>query len=1037
LRVCTGRKHWSIPLISIFLIGPLVLSSFSGTFVSAQKPTNTLTTTKDGMKELNLTWNISNAGSPLSFNLNISKYWDIKNATVGISPVPYSEYGTIVYPSNIRMGVGAKWDDWTWPGTFGQQTQFMGGHPFQDLTFTPDVTNTLYIPLPVGAKLENITLDVNNTWNGRYEYTMTVGNSPTPVWYMSSVDFAKGPFLATNGSDGKPIKINSICVDQLDPVVDPHKDILAAGNNGTLFTILYDPNTGTKYTVSAPPIVLGQGTAKADLVDCSLDDYNKDNAMDAAVSSADGKIYVLTNTGVGQLIPDHTINISSNRMDSVAMGDINNDGWGDVVGGYLNGRIYVSTYDNIKNTFRAPVMMNYAGNGSMNGLAMKDMDQDGLNDVVGADEDRHWYLVKNNGTGLNQTIQVSCGGNDLTSIAIADFNFDGWPDVISGSIDGQFYMSYNKAGSFDRGTMIRGGSGSMKDVVAGDFDNNGYIEVLGLNADGWIYLVNNQYGALQDAKKLIEVGQDQNTIAIGDLNKDGAPDLLSGGNKGVTVYWNTLGQKKETLGINDGGVLKSEVQKYLDNHKLVPKDYDQYGNPIVNVPFQIASTYNGQLKFDNLNITYTFERKIDIRSALNIFIRDFPEMADHEGYVTVPVQFLSDFESEIHISDISIVYEIGLGAIIDSPRAQTKFNESDLAHLKGHSNLDPGCTSSDLAYTWSIDTKPLGTGCSINTRVLEGIGGPGSHKLRFSVEKVLTHEITYSETDIEVLEPSPPIVILPPNENIKSGKEIFIQVRAGDSDPIDLQNLTYGLVIAPQGMTINKTGMIHWKPTSKDVGKHYVVFNVSDNKNVTQGSFYIRVERQGSPVAVPVCLSWPVLITVLIIGCAFGFVMAGTEVGIFAFYSFILVLYTRLKQEMVLDNFVRGQIYGHICENPGLHLSELKKRLVVPNGTLVYHLRTLEREGLIRSYQNGAGRVFYSSKVKVSSELIHLTKAQRWILQLIKQKPGISQKEISKETGLSDSTVNRIVHDLQQRGMVRMNRAKSTSCFIIEETCIF
>jgi len=989
------------------------------------------------MKELNLTWNDSNAGLPLSFNLNLSRYWDIKNATMGVSPLPRSWSGTLYYPSDITMDIGANGNDWAWPGPFGQATQFQGGNTSQDLAFTPDVANTLYLPLPAGAKIDSITLDVNNTGTGRYEYSMTVGNSPTTVWYMSSVDFAKGPFLPTNDSDGVPTKINSVCVNNLDFPFDNHQDILGAGTGGNIFTILHDGSSSTGFNTKSKPLVVGQGTTKADILDCSLMDYNKDGSVDAAVSSADGKIYVLSNSGVGQLIPQHTINISTSMVDSVAMGDVNNDGWGDVVGGYLNGRIYVSTYDKTKNSFNTPVTMNYAGNGSMNGLSIKDMNLDGLNDVVGADEDRHWYLVQNNGSGLNQTIQVSCGGNDLTSLAIADFNFDGWPDVISGSVDGQFYMSYNKAGSFDRGTMIRGGPGSMKDVVAADFDKNGYIEALGLNGDGWIYLVNNQYGVLQDAKKLIEVGQDQNTLAIGDLNNDGALDLVTGGNKGITVYWNTFGQKKETIGVNDKGALKTEVQKYLDNHKLVPKDYDQYGNPIVNVPLQISSTYNGQLKFDNLNVTYSYEAKVDIRSALNIYIQDFPEKADHEGFMTVPVWFLMESDG-LHISDISISYDVNLGAIIDSPGVSAKFNESDLAVLKGHSNLDPGCSSSDFVYTWSVDTKPLGTGCKLSTRVLEGIGGPGLHKLRFTVEKVQTHEMTYSELDIVVLEPTPPVVILPPNENIKPGKEVSVQVVASDSDPADQQNLTYGLVIAPSGMTINSTsGMINWKPTSKDVGKHMVEFNVSDGKNETQGSFYVKVEKAGSPIAVPVCFSWPVLVTVLIVCCAFGFVLGGTEVGIYAFFSFVFLMYTRLKQEMVLDNFVRGQIYGHICENPGLHLSELKKRLVVPNGTLVYHLRTLEREGLIKSYQNGAGRVFYSSKVKVSNELIHLTKAQRWILQLIKQRPGISQKEISEETGLSDSTVNRIVHDLQERGMVRMNRAKSTSCFIIEETCIF
>jgi predicted transcriptional regulator len=234
-------------------------------------------------------------------------------------------------------------------------------------------------------------------------------------------------------------------------------------------------------------------------------------------------------------------------------------------------------------------------------------------------------------------------------------------------------------------------------------------------------------------------------------------------------------------------------------------------------------------------------------------------------------------------------------------------------------------------------------------------------------------------------------------------------------------------------MTINRTsGEINWTPGKDDVGSHMVVVNVSDGKNTTMATFNIKVERAATPVAVNQCFGWPAIFTIVIVGLAFGVVFVETEVGIFALYSLAFLLYTRLKQEMVLDNFVRGQIYGHICENPGLHLAEIQRKLKISAGTLIYHLKTLEREGLVKSFPNGSLRVFFSSSVKVPKELMSLTKAQRWILKAIEERPGISQKELSESTGLSDSTVNRIVHELEERGMVRIEKGKTTQCFIVD-----
>jgi predicted transcriptional regulator len=53
----------------------------------------------------------------------------------------------------------------------------------------------------------------------------------------------------------------------------------------------------------------------------------------------------------------------------------------------------------------------------------------------------------------------------------------------------------------------------------------------------------------------------------------------------------------------------------------------------------------------------------------------------------------------------------------------------------------------------------------------------------------------------------------------------------------------------------------------------------------------------------------------------------------------------RTKRLLNLEN--RRRIYEHICKMPGIHLRQIQRDLVMPMGTLGYHLRQLERSGLV------------------------------------------------------------------------------------------
>ena len=174
--------------------------------------------------------------------------------------------------------------------------------------------------------------------------------------------------------------------------------------------------------------------------------------------------------------------------------------------------------------------------------------------------------------------------------------------------------------------------------------------------------------------------------------------------------------------------------------------------------------------------------------------------------------------------------------------------------------------------------------------------------------------------------------------------------------------------------------------------------------------------------------------------------VAATEVGRLAFFGLLYPLYTRLTKDKLLENFTRGRIYGHIEANPGIHYSELLRALKLSNGTLAYHLKTLEREGLVRSIREGQLKLFYPKvgewkskerkkstffQRKKDAEKISITGKE--ILESVKQNPGLTEAEICSLTGLSKQVVNYHIRKLEKTGVMRVEREGGRArCFFRE-----
>jgi predicted transcriptional regulator len=103
-------------------------------------------------------------------------------------------------------------------------------------------------------------------------------------------------------------------------------------------------------------------------------------------------------------------------------------------------------------------------------------------------------------------------------------------------------------------------------------------------------------------------------------------------------------------------------------------------------------------------------------------------------------------------------------------------------------------------------------------------------------------------------------------------------------------------------------------------------------------------------------------------------------------------------------------------------------------GVLTHHLNMLERQGYIKSMQDGNFRRFYSKDQTVDTQLL-LTQPQESILNAIKSNPGISQSKLASELNMTKKTVYYNVNQLKDSGLIHVDRSgRESECFIAGET---
>jgi predicted transcriptional regulator len=136
-----------------------------------------------------------------------------------------------------------------------------------------------------------------------------------------------------------------------------------------------------------------------------------------------------------------------------------------------------------------------------------------------------------------------------------------------------------------------------------------------------------------------------------------------------------------------------------------------------------------------------------------------------------------------------------------------------------------------------------------------------------------------------------------------------------------------------------------------------------------------------------------------------------------------------LTRAHVLANHTRDSIYSAIKENPGIHVSKIKRLLDLGSNVVVTHLIILEKFGYIRSKTIGLSTVYFDKALGEMHDRFYYYLHKDDTLDILKallQHPGTSFVNLFNLLQISRSTLSRKIDILASEGFLIITREANT-----------
>ncbi|PCI28011.1 hypothetical protein COB55_04680, partial [Candidatus Wolfebacteria bacterium] len=395
---------------------------------------------------------------------------------------------------------------------------------------------------------------------------------------------------------------------------------------------------------------------------------------------------------------------------SVSVGDLNNDGYTDVVTGNGNTTVSVLLNDG-DGTFAADVL--YTTGSTAWGTAIGDFNNDGYADIVSANYGTaNVSVLINDGDGTFATKADYGAGTNPIGVTIGDFNNDGYMDIVTGN-SGSTNISVlinDGDGTFAADVLYTSGAGPYF-IDVGDFDNDGFADIAVVNyTDSDISVFINDGDGTFAAKVDYATGVAPYNVTIDDFDNDGYVDIAVTNETDYDV----------SVFINDGdGTFAAKVDYATNGSSFGPRGLGSYDvNNDGYIDMVTANQGNNDISVFINDGDGTFASEVGYgagTSPQGVAMGDF----NNDGYVDIVTNNYGSSDISVFLNSPSTFFyaqssnsRIGIGT--STPWAQLAVNPNGIS---GPSFAIGSSTKTDFIVTNSgnvgIGTTTPGTLLSI------------------------------------------------------------------------------------------------------------------------------------------------------------------------------------------------------------------------------------------------------------------------------------------------------------------------------------
>ncbi|MFN8459054.1 MAG: FG-GAP-like repeat-containing protein, partial [Anaerolineae bacterium] len=393
-------------------------------------------------------------------------------------------------------------------------------------TFSDDITPTT---------ITSRTFVVHGDLTGRYTQTLSYSAPSRTVTLNPPGAFKPGEVMMVSAASG----ISSTTGISLTPYVWQFW-AAATGGSGNFVPHPTTPN-------------FDSGNNTTDSTDVALGDIDGDGDLDAIIANANASTQAETvwrNDGLGNFTPHPTVpSFGSDQSSEVVLGDLDGDGDLDAVVSNYDNQPETTWLNNGTGVFTQHLTIPSFSSGSYSsGIGVGDVNSDGYLDVVVANYNGQGETVwLNNGTGgftQHPTTPNFGVGSNSGDVVLGDLNGDGTLDAIVANRlnEAETVWLNDGRGNFTPHSPASFGAGDSFTVALGDINGDGDLDALVANQGQTETVWMNDGAGVFTNSSSFDAGSDSTDVALGDIDGDGDLDA---------VIANAFNQT-ETVWINNG-----------------------------------------------------------------------------------------------------------------------------------------------------------------------------------------------------------------------------------------------------------------------------------------------------------------------------------------------------------------------------------------------------------------------------------------------------------------------------------------------------